>query len=375
MAGDVMAGQIDFTKEQGMMLDIAQRFCTERWTVEQVRAQMLAESSYDQELWGEIVELGWPAIAIPEAYGGIGQSLAEVVTIVEPMGRRLQASPLVSSQLVAQALLAGGDEQQKQRWLPKLAEGSVATVALVESDGSWLLSACTTTAEANQGGLSLSGNKSFVTDLPQADLVLVSAQRDGQPVLALLGSEEIERAGCARQTVIDETRRSYRLELDGLVVPTEQVLDGERAMRALGALERAAWLLISAEACGGTAAALELIVEYLNSRRQFGQLIGGYQALKHPTVDVLIGLERARSHLYHAATRWAEPEAESALRMAKIEACEAFVFAGDRAVQFHGGVGFTYECDAQLYLRRALWCQSQFGDALHHRARLADLLL
>ena len=120
---------------------------------------------------------------------------------------------------------------------------------------------------------------------------------------------------------------------------------------------------------------LEVIVDYLKSRIQFDRPIGSYQALKHPTVDVLVGLERARSHLYHAATVYGTPEAEVALRMAKAASCEAFAFGGDRAVQFHGGFGFTYECDAQLYLRRALWCQTQYGDPLHQRKHLADLLL
>ena len=303
----------------------------------------------------------WPAIAIPEAHGGIGQGLAEVVPVVESMGRQLQTTPIVSSQLVVQALLAGGSEEQKARWLPPLAEGAIATVALIEDDGSWRLADCGASAGAVGGGVELDGHKSFVTDLPAAQLVLTTARRESELVLCLLTPREIEQASSDRQTVIDETRRSYRVSLSGVVVPSDQVIAGESAAAALSALERTAWLLVAAEACGGLASALNLIIEYLNSRRQFGQLIGAYQALKHPTVDVLIGLERARSHLYCAATRALDPNAEATVRMAKVEACDSFVFAGDRAVQFHGGVGFTYECDAQLYLRRALWCQHQFG--------------
>jgi alkylation response protein AidB-like acyl-CoA dehydrogenase len=140
-------------------------------------------------------------------------------------------------------------------------------------------------------------------------------------------------------------------------------------------VQRAAWLLLSAESAGGTAGVLDVVVEYLNTRTQFGRTIGAYQALKHPTVDILIGLERARSHVYHAASVLGQAEEEVALRMAKVESSEAFAFAGDRAIQFHGGFGFTYECDAQLYLRRALWCQYQFGDPPHHRAALAPALL
>ena len=144
-------------------------------------------------------------------------------------------------------------------------------------------------------------------------------------------------------------------------------------MRLLGAL------LVAADAAGAAAACLDTIVEYLKTRKQFGKLIGSYQALKHPTVDILTSVDSSRSFIYHAATVVGDgpldDDAESACRMAKVQASETLLFAGDRAVQFHGGMGFTYECDAQLYIRRAQWSQQQFGDAQHHRKRLANLLL
>ena len=115
------------------------------------------------------------------------------------------------------------------------------------------------------------------------------------------------------------------------------------------------------------------------SRKQFGRLIGSYQALKHPTVDILAALDSARSLLYHAATivdqGVFDSDVEIACRMAKAQATEALLFASDRTVQFHGAIGFTYECDAQLYIRRAQWIQAQYGDARHHRKRLADLII
>jgi alkylation response protein AidB-like acyl-CoA dehydrogenase len=121
---------------------------------------------------------------------------------------------------------------------------------------------------------------------------------------------------------------------------------------------------------------LDVVLDYLRTRTAFGRKIGSFQALKHTCVDILVGLERTRSHVYHAATLLAGNEdAEVALRMAKAEAGDSFVFAGDRAVQFHGGFGFTWDCDAQLFLRRALWLQFAYGDAAHHRRRLADILL
>ena len=151
--------------------------------------------------------------------------------------------------------------------------------------------------------------------------------------------------------------------------------------------ENAALLLLSAEMAGGLAGVLNVIVDYLNTRKQFDRLIGSYQALKHPTAEILLALEAARSHVYHAATLSSlgsssgsssgesAQKYEIALRMAKAHSSESFAHAGDRAVQFHGGFGFTYECDAQLYLRRALWCQYQYGDERYHRQKLAPLLI
>ncbi len=117
-------------------------------------------------------------------------------------------------------------------------------------------------------------------------------------------------------------------------------------------------------------------VRTVKTRKQFGKPIGSYQALKHPIVEAHVGMERSRSLLYSAAHCFEEgKEGEVATRMAKAYVGSAFAFLADRAIQFHGGYGFTYECDAQLYRRRALWCESQYGDALYHRRALADLIL
>ena len=146
-----------------------------------------------------------------------------------------------------------------------------------------------------------------------------------------------------------------------------------RDFRLLGAL------LLAAESTGSCGSCLDTVVDYLKTRKQFGKLIGSYQALKHPTVDILTAVDSCRSFIYHAASLVTEEpldkDAEIACRMAKAQATDTLLYAGDRAVQFHGGMGFTYECDAQLYIRRAQWAQQQFGDAQHHRKRLASLLL
>jgi len=370
---------IVFTPPQAMLADIANRFFLDRWPVESARQQLTSESGFDRDLWAEMAEVGWMGIAVPEELGGTGLGAVELVSLVEPMGRHLFASPFVSTQLVIQGLLSAGAEEGaealRQEWLPRLASGAIASLAAVDTDGSWELTSCTSRAEAVGSKVVLHGSKSFVLDAEEADVFLVTATFQGESALVVLEKSQVPEAALAREIVIDETRRSYRLSLDGIEVDGSSVVQGEAAGGAQSAIGEMALLLVSAEAVGGTAGVLDVVVDYLKTRTQFDRPIGSFQALKHPTVDILIGLERARSHLYHAATVFGEAEAEVALRMLKAEASDAFAFAGDRAVQFHGAFGFTYECDAQLFLRRALWCQSQYGDALHHRKRLADLVL
>jgi alkylation response protein AidB-like acyl-CoA dehydrogenase len=284
------------------------------------------------------------------------------------------ATPLVGSALVAHAVTLAGSDEQKQRWLPQIAGGSVATLALLEADGSWVLDKPAAAAEVKGAELHLTGTKCFVQDANLASLLLVSVLIAGQARLVLLERSMMPNTALVREVVIDDTRRCFQLNLDGITVPVEQLLP----QTCLLEIEQAAMLLLSAEMAGGHASVLNLVVDYLKTRKQFDQYIGSYQALKHPTVDILIGLEASRSHLYHAATMIDgddQHQKEIAVRMAKAVASEGFAFAGDRAIQFHGGFGFTYECDAQLYLRRALYCQYQFGDERYQRTLLAPLLL
>jgi len=366
---------MSFSDEQSMLLDTAVEFCKNNSPVSRVRELLLEESGFDADVWAEMTALGWHGVAVPEDFGGSDLGLAAVVPIVEAMGRNLLAVPFVSSQIAIQVLLAGANEQQRSTWLPKLAEGAVATIALTEEDGNWNLEELGATLTDG----TLAGVKSLVLDATAADLIIVSVQHEGAPALALISSQQIPQGRLTREIVIDETRRSYGLDLGGISVAEDQLITGSAARKALAACEQAAWLLHSADACGGLDATIELVVEYLNTRTQFGYKIGSYQALKHPTVEMLTMLERARSHVYHAASLIAADACDAsrtiALRMAKADSGHAYNYAADRAIQFHGGFGFTYECDAQLYLRRALWLQYQFGDAPHHSAALQPLLL
>jgi alkylation response protein AidB-like acyl-CoA dehydrogenase len=371
-----LSTRIAFTDEQAMLLDTAGDFCREKSSTRAARAQLLTDDGFDRALWTEMVELGWSGITVPERLGGSGLSLAEAATITESMGRHLLATPFVGTQLVVQGLLAGGNAAQQASWLPRICEGAVGAIALFEEDGDWTFEHIEASAVVAGTKARLGGSKTFVLDAAVADVILASVALAGKPALAILVGADLPEERRRREVVIDETRRSFRLDLEGLEIPASSLIVGEAAQVALRSIRNAALLLTSAEAAGGIAGVLDVVLDYLRTRTAFGRKIGSFQALKHTCVDILVGLERTRSHVYHAATLLAGNEdAEVALRMAKAEAGDSFVFAGDRAVQFHGGFGFTWDCDAQLFLRRALWLQFAYGDAAHHRRHLADILL
>jgi alkylation response protein AidB-like acyl-CoA dehydrogenase len=367
---------LSYSQEQIELLEVATNFCRDRAPMLSVRAVMESDSGFDPAIWQEMVDLGWLAIAIPEEYAGVGLSLAEAVPVVEQMGRNMLASPFVGTTVAAQAILAGGTEAQRSDWLPKLASGSIAALALYGPDGDWDLNHITATATRNSDRITLSGQKNFVLWADHADLILISVMLDGQPALLLADKADMPASALRREQIIDETRRSFALVLDGLSLPLDAVMDVAKAKPTLAAIELASTLLQSAEMCGGTQTVIDYTLEYLRTRKQFGNVIGAYQALKHPIVDAYVDYEKLRSHLYSAASSYSDQgQGEIAVRMAKAAADRAYSHTADRAVQFHGGFGFTHDCDAGLHRRAAIFQSSQFGDAAWQRRKLAGLLL
>ena len=363
-----------FSEEQAMLLDVSRDFCRDRAPIAAVRGQLESETGFDPALWQEMVAMGWTGIALPEACGGSGLGIPGAVPVIESMGRAMLGTPLISSTLAGQLLLRAGGPGQRESLLSEIAAGVPATVALLES-GDWGDERLTCTVDGD--GL-LRGVKQFVTDAGVAQIFVVAVECRGAPALAVVRAEALGEGAIRPNTLIDRTRRAAAVDFDGVVVAPDGLVTDERVPAALRDLRLLGALLAAAEAAGSAAACLDTVVEYLKTRKQFGRLIGSYQALKHPVVDILTGVDAARSFVYHAATLVGGEslgrEAEIACRMAKAQATETLAYAGDRAVQFHGGMGFTWECDAQLYIRRAQWSQQQFGDAQHHRKRLAALL-
>lgn len=368
-------GTIGTTEEQIELLDVATNFCRDKSPVDKVRGLIDDDLGYDPSIWKEIGELGWLAIAIPEAHDGVGLSMAEVVPIAEQMGRNLMSTPFGSTTLAAQALLAGGSEAQQAQWLPKIAAGTAATLALREENGDWDLSNIDVTGAVSGDTVTLSGKKQLVQWAASVDLIIASVKIDDMVRFALIERSALADGALRRETVIDETTRSYEVTLDGVTVSVDALFDADRTRETLEKIELAAGLIHAAEMTGGAQAVIDYTLEYLKTRKQFGKIIGSYQALKHPTVNNYVEYEKARTHLYSAAHSWGEQgRGEVAVLMAAAQAHSSYATAADRSIQFHGGFGFTHDCDAQLHRRKAIMGGALIGDAAYQRSKLANLL-
>jgi alkylation response protein AidB-like acyl-CoA dehydrogenase len=234
---------------------------------------------------------------------------------------------------------------------------------------------CLLSTEGNN--FTLQGKKLLVNDAAVADFFVVLTKYQDSIALVVVEATQLANNAISNRTLVDETKRAANVDFTGVTIESAAIL--AKGAEILPDVRLIGALLIAAEATGCAAAALDTVVDYLTTRKQFGRLIGSYQSLKHPTVEILIQMDSARTLIYHAATLIGDgklsEDTEIACRMAKAQAAEALSFAGDRAVQFHGGMGFTYDCDAMLYIRRAQWSQHQYGDPQHHRKLLATLLL
>lgn len=327
------------------------------------RDWMESEAGFDPEVWRLMAEqLGLCGIAVPEEHGGAGGGPVELGIVLEELGRSLVPSPFFATvALAGQALVASCDDAARSRWLPGIADGSLtATVAVAEESGS--LADVATTAMAG----TVSGTKMFVIDGHTADLLLVVAGTEaGLGLFAVEGDAPgVHRT---RLDTLDLTRRLGRVEFDG--APAVPVGD---AAFVPGVLDRAV-VALAAEQVGGAQACLDAAVAYAKARVQFGRPIGAFQVIKHKCADMLVRVEAARSAAQHAAA--AEPaELPVVAALAGAYCSAAYTHAAKENLQIHGGIGYTWEHDAQLYLRRAKSSELLFGSPVAHRARLAGLV-
>ena len=365
--------EFDFSETQRVMQQAAKAFLSKQCSTERVRELMATPTAMDDALWRGIVEQGWTAITIPEEQGGLGLGPIELVAVAEEMGRACLPGPLFSTLWAAKVLQnAGGTFAQET--LARIAGGEArATVACFESKGGWDATAAETTATDEGGMTKVSGQKSMVTDAAAAGVIVVAARREGETVLLAV------EAGDAQLEItptpgLDTTRPVARLTLNGVSVPPERVLAaGKGADAALAAGAALANVAVCGELVGAMQWILDTTVEYAQTRKQFGRPIGSFQSVQNMCADMLLLLESSRSATYFSSWSLAESEGDSeeAISIAKAYTSDAAREVGNRGIQVHGGIGFTWEHDLQLYYKRATLSAALLGDATYHRKVLA----
>ncbi|HVC65349.1 MAG TPA: acyl-CoA dehydrogenase family protein [Candidatus Dormibacteraeota bacterium] len=372
-----------FNEEQELLRNTARKFFENECPSETVRRLMETPEGINAELWKKLAEQGWLGLIYPEQYDGMALGLVDLVVLMEEMGRAVAPGPYFSTVLLGGlAILEAGGEGQKKEWLPKIAAGD-KRVALAWMEPSAQLGPAGVTLTAVKRGekFALSGTKLFVHDAHTADALVVAARTrpgagaDGVSLFLLpKGTKGLE---VTLLPTMDQTRKLCEVACSDVTVGGDALLGaaGSGWAPLARVLDRAT-VALCAEMCGGAQKVLDMTVEYAKIRQAFGRPIGSYQGVKHRAADMLVDVENSKSITYYAA--WAldegSPEAPLAVSMAKAYVSDAFRRVSAAGIQLHGGIGFTWEHDLHLYFKRAKGSEFTFGDATHHRERVAQLV-
>jgi alkylation response protein AidB-like acyl-CoA dehydrogenase len=368
-----------FGEEHELQREAARRLLAERCPMREVRRLAEDPLGHDPALWKEMAGLGWTGLVLPADVGGAGLGALHLALLLEEMGRVLLPSPFLACLLAGLLLDRAGSREQRERWLVPLAAGElVASLAFDEGSGSVGPEAVRASAEPTSGGWVLRGRKAHVPCGASAGLLVAPFGVPGPREEVALFAVPAESPGITvePEVGVDATRRCARVRFDAVRVGQDARLPGDGAAALRGTLARG-FAALAAEMVGGAQAALSMTRDYAIARRQFDRPIGAFQAVKHPLVDALIGIELSRTLAYAAAAAFDhdEPEAPTAARMAKGLASDVYCTTVRKAIQLHGGFGFTWDCDAHYFFKRALWSRATLGDGLHHRRVLATRLL
>ena len=378
------ARDFGFGSDEELLRDLARRFLDENLPVEKLRTLVAGdhEAAYergervpwDAGLWKQIAELGWPGLPVSEALGGSDFKMVAIAALIEEVGRHALPSPLVATLCAAFVLRAAGSEAAEP-WLARIAEGDGAALAITDARGGWEPGVADVTAREEDGQCILSGSAHFVQDALKAQFLVVSA-RAGDGVVLCAVPVDAPGVSLVQDHIHDLTRDQATVQLENVRVPADGVIS-DAGREALERARPALLVAISADLCGTSEWQLQTTVEYARNRKQFDHQLGFFQAVKHPLVNGMIAIDRARSLLYNAACciDEASDDALVAARMAKSAASDAGRFISDRSVQLHGGIGFTWECDVHLFFKRSLHNQALYGDGAYQRRKLADVLI
>jgi alkylation response protein AidB-like acyl-CoA dehydrogenase len=327
-------------------------------------------------LWPQLVELGWLGLEIPEEHGGAGLGFAELCLLLHEQGRVLAGGAFLATTVLGVGALAEASEDQRARWLPRVADGDARMTAAVGGRRG-IPGTCDVQARAEDDGWTLHGSAGFVLSAPDVDALAVAARHDHGGLTLFLVEAGTPGLDIVPRPTLDASRTLGDLELDGVRVTAADALGAPgQGAGAIARLADRAAVAIAADAVGGAEFLLELTVAYLKDREQFGRPIGSFQALKHRAADMLVELTCAREAVAHAA-RVApdDAQAHAAASIAKAQAGETFALLAGESVSLHGGIGFTWEHDCHLYLKRAGLDRELFGPTAWHHDRLARLAL
>jgi alkylation response protein AidB-like acyl-CoA dehydrogenase len=347
-------------ESQEILKDSARKFFAGECPMEEVRRLMETETAYDEKLWAKLTEQGYTGIIFPEEFGGVGLGKVELVLLMEEAGRALLPGPFFSTVPLAGTVIdALAGPEHKKKYLAPICEGKArSTVAILEAGANWdIASLNISTVDAK-----ISGEKLFVTDAAVANFILVVAKDGVYAVDAKAPGMTISpMAG------MDMTRKIYAIKFKD--TPAEKIGDTSNLSKAFDIATAA----LVGEMVGGMQRTLDISVEYAKMRKQFGKPIGMFQAVQHHCADMYVETESSRSAAYYAAWALEEnvPEASVAVSIAKTYAGDAGRTVGNRGIQVHGGMGFTWENDVHLFYRRAKASETAFGDSTFHRERIA----
>lgn len=341
---------------------------------ETVRTLMATETGYDEASWRQMAgELGLHGIAVPERWGGAGAGVAELAVVFEEMGRALLCSPFFATvALATQVVLASGDDAAAEQFVTAFVEGTTtATLILNHRLDAWDPTAVALRADRDGARYRIRGEAPLVIDGHTADVILAPAITDaGISLLAVrAGSDGLRRTPLAG---LDRTRKVAQVQFDG--AQAELIGTEGCAANFLARTFDLALVALTAEQVGAAQRCLDMAVDYAKNRIQFGRPIGSFQAVKHRCADMLVQLEGARSAQLHAAEVADTDDLPTAASVAKMVCSEAFLQVALDNMRIHGGIGFTWEHDAHLFVRRAKVTQLTFGDPDYHAQRLATLV-
>ena len=370
-------------EEQQSLKDIAREFLQNNAPVTHFREirDTQNELGYDESLWKEMVNLGWSGILIPEEYGGFDFGMVGMGSILEEAGKTLTPSPLFSTGVLGASLLTlGGTDQQKQTYLPQIVDGTVTTALALEESNRHAPHFIETLAKKSGDNFIISGTKNFVIDGHSSKLLIVAARTEGEKndasgITLFLVESDHQDVEITKTSMVD-SRNAANIKFNDVAVSSENIIGEENnGASVLEVVLDRAQIAISAEMLGNASQAFDLTLEYLKERKQFGAVIGTFQALQHRAAEMYSELELTKSSVI-AACNAVDQNSNDLRRMAslaKFKSGETNHLITNEAIQMHGGVGVTDEYDVGLFMKRARVTEQIFGNSEYHIDRYATL--